>query len=882
MLTASFLRRALADGARHRRTLEPTSLASWSSTFSSTCSSSSSSLPSPLPPPSSSRPGLFGLPGLHSPADWARLADDCVAESDRLTAAAAAAPPTAAAVRALDDLSDAVCRVADAAELCRVAAAGAEWRASAAAAAARLGAHVYGLNAHAGMASALAAAMRAFEEEDQQRRNNREQPGSSPSSHSSSFSREASRVGGALLRDFSRSGMFLPTAAARRAASEAEAAAAQASVRFTDALADPEAGGICFNVSYSNSPVAATPAAVAAALRFEPDAGLRRRCYEAAFSTKSTGHLTVPLHATLEARARRAEALGFGKKGWRGMLIDDDDSDETGVGGKRGSGSLLLEASLAGSASTVRSFLLDLAGELRPLAEEQVSQLSRAKKRSGVSGGGEDSSLQPWDIAFFSAKVRAEAAAAAAASASGGLLSSASPAPASPQVPVEDAVGGMLDVLEAAVGVRLVRAPLGEGEGWAPGVAKFVAVDVGSGEKRAATETSSSSSLDKIDPARVLGDVYLDLAPRPAKFPGAAHFTLRCGRSNSFLGSDGGGGGGGERNNGKALAASRPAVAIVASFSGLRERREENNNVFSSSPSSSPPPLPWLGSMAWSETTTLLHEGGHALHSLLSRTEFQHLSGTRGPLDVVELPSHVAEWWARLPAGGGGGGAGSVGGHASAAGAAAAALATRGRVSRLDFVSAEAARRATAALDFLGQVTDALVDAELHRGAGSGGERFSAEAAAADAAALIAAVSPLPQPPSSSSSSSPLSSFSPHARFGHLAGYGGAYYSYVYAECVAADVCARLRGGKIFSETGTGGGQRDLDLLTRRALRAGGEALRESLLRHGCSAPPREAVRDLLERSSGGVVGCKKAEGGSSRGGGWRPDPTARLAEVVV
>lgn len=282
-------------------------------TFSSTSSASS---PSPS--------GLFGLPGLRSPADWARLADDCIAESDRLALAAAAAPPTVAAVRALDDLSDAVCRVADAAELCRVAAADAGWRAAASAAASRLGAHVAGLNAHAGMASALAAAM------ERERRKEAD----------STFSREASRVGGALLRDFARSGMFLPSAAARRAAADAEAAAAVASMRFTDALADPEAGGVRFNVSYSNSPVAATPAAVASALRFEPDAELRRKCYEAAFSRESTQHLTRPLHAMLEARARRAEVLGFGERGWRGMLIDDDDDDDDGPfsrGGRRAS-----------------------------------------------------------------------------------------------------------------------------------------------------------------------------------------------------------------------------------------------------------------------------------------------------------------------------------------------------------------------------------------------------------------------------------------------------------------------------------------------------------------------------------------------------------------
>jgi Zn-dependent oligopeptidase len=326
------------------------------------------------------------------------------------------------------------------------------------------------------MASALAAAM------EQEKKKKRE------------FSREASRVGGALLRDFHRSGMFLPSAAARKAAADAESAAAVASMRFTDALADPEAGGVRFKVSYSNSSVAATPAAVASALRFEPDPELRKRCFEAAFSRETTQHLTQPLHAMLESRSARAEALGFGRKGWRGMLIDDDgdDGDESGKG----------LASLAGDASTVRSFLLDLAKQLRPLAEEQVALLSAAKKRE--SGASKNEPLQPWDVSFFSAKIRAEAAAAAAAKASGGLLSSTSAAPATPMVPIACAIAGAIDILEAAVGVRLFRARLREGESWAPGgVAKFVAYDI----RDDSIKGSKGLKGSKTDPSRVLGEV---------------------------------------------------------------------------------------------------------------------------------------------------------------------------------------------------------------------------------------------------------------------------------------------------------------------------------------------------------------------------------------
>jgi Zn-dependent oligopeptidase len=49
------------------------------------------------------------------------------------------------------------------------------------------------------------------------------------------------------------------------------------------------------------------------------------------------------------------------------------------------------------------------------------------------------------------------------------------------------------------------------------------------------------------------------------------------------------------------------------------------------------------------QVETLFHEFGHALNSLLCRNRLQHLSGARGPLDIVELPSHIFEKAAQHP-----------------------------------------------------------------------------------------------------------------------------------------------------------------------------------------------------------------------------------------
>jgi peptidyl-dipeptidase Dcp len=73
----------------------------------------------------------------------------------------------------------------------------------------------------------------------------------------------------------------------------------------------------------------------------------------------------------------------------------------------------------------------------------------------------------------------------------------------------------------------------------------------------------------------------------------------------------------------------RPHVSIVCNFT---------------KPTGTKPSL-----LTFQEATTLFHEFGHALHSLLSRCHHRSLSGTSVFRDFVELPSQIMENWLKEP-----------------------------------------------------------------------------------------------------------------------------------------------------------------------------------------------------------------------------------------
>lgn len=161
---------------------------------------------------------------------------------------------------------------------------------------------------------------------------------------------------------------------------------------------------------------------------------------------------------------------------------------------------------------------------------------------------------------------------------------------------VEQSIVGMQILVNKLFGIVMEEASFTEGERWDGnchrcGLRKF--------------------DFRKEEDGTHIGVVYLDLYPREGKYTHAAHFTIRCGCEN----------------NGTYQS---PIVALVCNFSYPRD--DMGVTILSNS-----------------EVETLFHEFGHALHSLLSHTTFQHLSGTRTSIDFIETPSHLMEHYVRNP-----------------------------------------------------------------------------------------------------------------------------------------------------------------------------------------------------------------------------------------
>ncbi|XP_031484257.1 mitochondrial intermediate peptidase, mitochondrial isoform X2 [Nymphaea colorata] len=304
--------------------------------------------------------------------------------------------------------------------------------------------------------------------------------------------------------------------------------------------------------------------------------------------------------------------------------------------------------------------------------------------------------------------------------------------------PLSQCLEGLKVIVESLFGATFYNVSLAPGESWHPNVVKLLFHHPNEGD---------------------LGFLYLDLYSRKDKFPGCAHFAIKGGRKLSKTQYQ------------------LPVVALVCNFSARPGPSTSNLNHW--------------------EVETLFHEFGHALHSLLSRTDYQHFSGTRMVLDLAETPANLFEYFAwdyrvlkRFAR------------HYSS-----------GEIIPENLVaSMNSAKNMFVATDLQRQIFYSAMDQKLF------GEQSSTPTDTIDMVADLTR---------KYTSWGYVEGTHWHTRFNHLINYGAGYYSYLYAKCFAATIWQ-----KVFNDE-------PLSL-------SAGSILRTKFLQYGGSRDPSEMLNDFL------------------------------------
>ena len=360
------------------------------------------------------------------------------------------------------------------------------------------------------------------------------------------------------------------------------------------------------------------------------------------------------------------------------------------------------------------------------------------KEKTGING-----KFEAWDRFYF-----------------GQFLSSSSQSNLSNYFSVGTTFEGLSSIFYSLYGIRFELEETIPGEVWHEDVRKLSVIH----------ETEG-----------LIGTIYCDLFQREAeisrKFDNAAHFTVCCTRrvdnDESFLQ------GNNEMKNqkyektvfdenGNAKRYQLPIVVLVTSF-----RRSSNG-------------VPTL--LDLHDLETLFHEMGHAMHSMLSQTDFQHTSGTRVVMDFVEVPSVLMEFFANSSQV-----LGVIGRH----------FQTDEHVPIQLLESAFRKQSIMQSLETQNQIQMALLDQKYHSGLATL-PGFNSSEIMFD---LSKAVNSIPSPPSSRW----------QGQFSHLFTYGSSYYSYLWCKRWASKIYSKHFADKEMSNWRPGG-----DVLRKELLGVGG------------------------------------------------------------
>eukprot|EP00300_Choanocystis_sp_HF-7_P036716 c52610_g1_i1.p1 GENE.c52610_g1_i1~~c52610_g1_i1.p1 ORF type:complete len:635 (+),score=148.65 c52610_g1_i1:221-1906(+) len=409
------------------------------------------------------------------------------------------------------------------------------------------------------------------------------------------------------------------------------------------------------------------------------------------------------------------------------------------------------QATVAGTPENIIQFLDTVDSFVRPIANQELADIEKAK----------GSPVEAWDLDYYRTKLKR-------------FRVDLEDEAVAPYLTVDNCIAALNTIVQSLFGIEMILVEnVPKTEIWHKSVQKLIFVQSDEAPvlsmPRGSFTDVSPLPLRTVSHAEALefehsltqkfvGTCYLDVYERPNKYTNPAHFTIRCGRHS------------------RSGDIQTPIIALVFN-------------------------LDQHSGMAMNDVEVFFHEFGHALHSLLSRTETQHLSGTRGALDFVETPSHLFEnfvWDSRVMS-----------------------LFARDPVTKeampLAMRMALLNRNRTfSAIATQQQILLAATDIHLHSRPppeGVSQEKHTTQLVREtnNKYALI------PDEPGAHY----------ERRFGHLVWYGGGYYSYLWCKIYATNIWKRCLID---------------DPLNRKA----GHLIHERLLKHGGSKDPVTLLRDTL------------------------------------
>ncbi|KAF5630736.1 mitochondrial intermediate peptidase [Fusarium tjaetaba] len=272
----------------------------------------------------------------------------------------------------------------------------------------------------------------------------------------------------------------------------------------------------------------------------------------------------------------------------------------------------LKDRMMAKTPASVMEFLLALRNNNTPVVQAELKELV-LKKRDRLNLP--DVPLQAWDKDFYMEKIRVDLRSRQRQEDQLNAFFS-----------VGTVIQGLSRLFDRLYGIRLVLRETLPGETWHPEVKRLDVVT---------------------DKGQLIAVLYCDLFHRPQKSGNPAHFTVRCSREilpeevaeiaadydstgPSFESPEMAANDGMETSSADGVLKQLPTIALVCDFQPSGNSKE--------------PSL-----LSYQSVETLFHEMGHAIHSILARTSFQNVSGTRCATDFAELPSTLMEHFAADP-----------------------------------------------------------------------------------------------------------------------------------------------------------------------------------------------------------------------------------------